>query len=579
LGGVPHCGCNYQAIATAHLYQEGFLSMTDRSTSAAHRAPALIAILVLAGSGRLARADEPTGETPTPDASVEAGSEATPVQPDGGLSSSPDTATSMTAPATAAPAAAGLAPASEPAATASALPAPTAPEVTGPAWFARPRLAMTVGVPSRSFKLRFFGFLAADYMFDTTRSYDDSMGTLLVARTDTYENHHGRSQFSIKSTRLGFGFESPSVGEFSPSAVIESDFAGSQSTPPGTTPAVVGQALPARSSEAVYFASPIFRIRHAYVKIKSPYVDLLLGHTFDVFGWQNYFDPSGVRNQLYSRNPQLRLSREFNVDEAVTFEVAAAAVRPVQRDSGVPDGSAGLRVSFNGWQGIRTPGNERIVANPLTLGVSGIVRQFKLNAFTQPPVQSSNSVLGWGISFDAFLPIIPASNFVDRGNRLALLASFVKGAGIGDLLSLTGGAKFPILFRDQWLNPPLHYEANADNGLVSFDEHGVLHAIEWTAFRVGLQYYLPTTGRWIFSANYTQAYSPNMAALFPDGGAETGDLQYHVADTFRYADAKLTFDVTPVVRVGVAGQYTQTVYVDDDKPHNIRVSANTIYLF
>jgi hypothetical protein len=54
---------------------------------------------------------------------------------------------------------------------------------------------------------------------------------------------------------------------------------------------VVGQALPARSSEAVYFASPIFRIRHAYVKIKSPYVDLLLGHTFDVFGWQNYFDP------------------------------------------------------------------------------------------------------------------------------------------------------------------------------------------------------------------------------------------------------------------------------------------------
>jgi hypothetical protein len=177
----------------------------------------------------------------------------------------------------------------------------------------------------------------------------------------------------------------------------------------------------------------------------------------------------------------------------------------VQRDSGVPDGSGGVRVSFNGWQGIRTPGNERIVAMPLTLGVSGIVRQFKLNAFADPPVQTSNRVMGWGISLDAFLPIIPASNFVDRGNRLALTGSFVKGAGIGDLLSLTGGAKFPILHPDARINPPLHYEANADNGLVSFDTRGVLHAIEWTAFRVGLQYYLPTTGRWIFSATYTQA--------------------------------------------------------------------------
>ena len=238
-----------------------------------------------------------------------------------------------------------------------------------------------------------------------------------------------------------------------------------------------------------------------------------------------------------------------------------------------------MRVSFNGWQGIRTPGNERVVAMPLTLGISGITRQFKLNAFADPPVQTSNSVMGWGISVDAFLPIIPAANFVDRGNRLALMGSFVKGAGIGDLLGVTGGAKFPVLHRDADINPPLYYEANADNGLVSFDELGVLHAIEWTAFRIGLQYYLPTTGRWIFAANYTQAHSPNLGMLFPEGGSETGDEQYYVADTFRYADAKLTFDITPVVRVGVMGQYTQTVYLDEDKPHNIRIVGKTLYLF
>ncbi|HEX7507018.1 MAG TPA: hypothetical protein VF550_09615 [Polyangia bacterium] len=532
--------------------------MKDRSKLGARGAPALIAaVFVLVGGARMADADESAG--PGHDASADAVPEVTPIPP-------PAVAVVPSAPT----------PALSPAGVAPALPASEAApvELSGAAWFARPRLALSVGEASRSFKLRFFGFLEVDYMTDTTRSYDDSMGTSLVSRTDTYENHHGRTQFSLRSTRLGFGFESPTVGEVTPSAVIESDFAGSQASPPGST-------------EAVYFDSPLFRIRHAYVKLKSPYIDLLMGHTFDVFGWQSFFDPSGLRNQLFSRNPQLRVSREFNPEGAVTVELAAAAVRPVQRDSGVPDGSAGLRVSFNGWQGIRTPGNERIQAMPLTLAVSGIVRQFKANAFAPPPTQSSNYATGWGVSFDAFLPIIPATNFVDRGNRLALMASFVKGTGIGDLISATGGAQFPTLRNPAYTSPPPLYEtANIDQGIVSFDTAGVLHTIDWTAFRVGVQYYLPSTGRWIFSANYTQAHSANMAMLFPHGGKET-NLQAHVADTMRYADAKLTFDITPVVRVGVSSQYTQTVYlgdidsplVDKDKPHNIRVSAQTIYLF
>ena len=456
--------------------------------------------------------------------------------------------------------------------SAAAVPGDEPTELSGDAWFARPRLGLTVGEPSRTFKLRFFGFLQVDYLTDTTRSYDDSMATSLVARTDTYENHHGRTQFSLRSTRLGLGFDSPALGEVTPSAVIESDFAGSQASPP-------------ESSESVYFTKPLFRIRHAYIKVKSPYVDLLMGHTFDVFGWQSYFDPSGLRNQLFSRNPQLRVSHEFNPEGSVTVELAAAAVRPVQRDSGVPDGSAGLRVSFNGWQGIRTPGNERIVAMPLTFAVSGIVRQFKAKAFTPPPVQTSNSATGWGLSFDAFLPIIPATNFVDRGNRLALMGSFVKGTGIADLIGSTGGAMFPTLPNPAMTYPPPLYEsANVDQGLVSFDTQGVLHTIDWTAFRIGLQYYLPSTGRWIVSANYTQSHSANMAMLYPRGGAEI-DLQTHVADTGRYVDAKLTFDVTPVVRVGVSSQFTQTVYLprednpDRDKPHNLRVSGQAIYLF
>ena len=148
--------------------------MKDRLTSGTHKASALVAtVLVLAGGARLAQAGEPTDASR--DASVDTPPEAAPI------AAQPAPAAVPTAEPTLA---------SFPAQTTSALPPGATPptEVTGAAWFARPRLALAVGQGSRAFKLRFFGFLEADYMVDTTRSYDDSMGTLLVARTAAHRD-------------------------------------------------------------------------------------------------------------------------------------------------------------------------------------------------------------------------------------------------------------------------------------------------------------------------------------------------------------------------------------------------------
>ena len=128
-------------------------------------------------------------------------------------------------------------------------------------------------------------------------------------------------------------------------------------------------------------------------------------------------------------------------------------------------------------------------------------------------------------------------------------------------------------------NPPPVYDANIDNGLVTFDSSGVLHSIDWQAFRIGLQYYLPPSGRLLFSANYTQSHSGNLARLFPRGGVEI-ELLGAVADTSRYADVNLFWDATPAVRIGLSGQYTQVEYLDrKDKPHNLRGMAQTVYAF
>ena len=106
----------------------------------------------------------------------------------------------------------------------------------------------------------------------------------------------------------------------------------------------------------------------------------------------------------------------------------------------------------------------------------------------------------------------------------------------------------------------------------------MLHSIDWQAVKVGLQYYLPPSGRLIFSANYTEAHSKNMAKLFPKGGAEI-ELLGRVADRSRYGDVNLFWDATPAVRFGISGQYTQVEYLDGNKPHNQRGMALALYAF
>jgi hypothetical protein len=495
----------------------------------------LVALAVLAGVSP-ARA-QPDESAPTPDDT------AAPAAAAGEAPSVPAEPTKRAAPAVERPA---IAP---PGAQAPAGEAPPS------SWFTREPLALKLGQADKQWSLTFYGMVEADYIVDTTRSYDERIGSSLVARSDTYEGRHGRSQFSIRNTRFGLNFQSPTSGAFRPSARIEADFYGPKPTD-STTP------------ERDYFDAPTFRLRHAYLTLESDYVDVLAGQTYNVFGWQNF------------RSTQFRLSHNFGAASGpVTVTLAASAARPAQRDSSVPDGNAGLRLNLNHWRGmITTTAASGSSALPMFLQVSGIVRQYKVDAFTPPPTQTANHATAWGISLDALVPVVPANGADDRGNSLTLTGSFVTGTGIGDLISANGGAAFPTLPNPAQANPPPLYTPNIDGGLVSFDIQGRLQTIDWQAIKVGLQYYLPGSGRVFVTANYTQAHSANMKKLFPKGGAEIELLGY-VADTTQSGEASLYWDATPAVRFGATGVYTQVRYLDGNKPHNLRGMALAQYAF
>ena len=175
-----------------------------------------------------------------------------------------------------------------------------------------------------------YGFAELDAIHDSLQGPNDLMGNAALPRSGTYAAMHDQTTFSVRNPRLGLRVGAPDLGPLHASAVAEMDFFGNQPT----------------VSEAAFFNNPTFRIRHAYFKLETPVVDLTIGQTWELFGWQAYFDPAsvnlqGLPGQIYSRTAQVRVSRQIPFSSDVGLELALAALRPPQRARPIPRSGAG----------------------------------------------------------------------------------------------------------------------------------------------------------------------------------------------------------------------------------------------
>src|SRR6185437_2760719 len=133
--------------------------MIDRQTESrqARKPVALVAIglaLAFAASARPARAQEPAPPAPPAE------------------SPAPTPPAESPAPV---PPTADVPPPVMPTVPAPAIPAPGANPATG-SWFDRPPLTLSIGEGKQKWSVTFYGFVEADYIFDTTRSYNDYIG-------------------------------------------------------------------------------------------------------------------------------------------------------------------------------------------------------------------------------------------------------------------------------------------------------------------------------------------------------------------------------------------------------------------
>jgi hypothetical protein len=410
----------------------------------------------------------------------------------------------------------------------------------------------------------FYGWVELDALWDSTQSFNDTILDQTIARPNTIAGDNPRFQGTVKDSRIGFKVGAPAYGSIKASAQFEADFFGLQ--PPTAT------------QDQTYVYSAI-RLRHYFATLKTPVLDLLVGQTFDLYGWggQGFFPSTpaflGVMGEVFHRNVQLRVSKTLE-SESVAFEIAAAGVRPATRDSGVPDAQAGLKLSLKDWQGASAQGPRPARAAPLALAVSGVGRRLAVTDF-EAITANLQKLWGWGAAADAFIPIIPVSGD-DMSNGLSLTAEYSRGTGVTDLyLTLTGGVLFPALPNPRNVLPAPTYTPNIDQGIVTFDANGIAHTLNWQGWMVNVHYNLPfNKGKTLsLAGTYSEVRSSNALSLTPDQG------QAFVWDHGRYFDGTLWWSITPAFQTCASFQTETQTFGDGVIARNNRAQVGFWFFF
>lgn len=431
-----------------------------------------------------------------------------------------------------------------------------------------------------------YGFLEEDNIYDTTQSLNDLSGNAPISRAGTYAGDNDRTTFSVRNTRIGFRFKAPEYHDIRVGGQAEFDFLGTQlpicyanqPSTSATAPTTGSQC----GTEAAYFTNPTLRARHLNLKVETPVVDLLMGQYWTLFGWHAAYTPGtvelqGIPGELYARTPQVQLSKTFK-SEAVTFELAIAALRPPQRNSATPEGQAGMRLAINDWKGVQTIGSASTSVQPASVAITGDLKNVRLPGYPAPTADNyTQSKMGGGIAVDAFLPLIPGHRG-KMGNSLSFNFEAVKGYGIADQYTgLTGGSVIAAPSgapKGALLNQAPSYAQDIDNGIVTFDANGNLQYVEWHSVLLGLQYYLPgTAGKVFVTTNFSYI------------GSDNNDTFTNVAALSKlrlkefWGDACLFTDVTPSFRLGLEYANFHDVYGDGAIAVNHRGQFSGFFIF
>lgn len=422
-------------------------------------------------------------------------------------------------------------------------------------------------VEKDDWKVDMSGFVETDLFYDSTRSFTETIGNTPVNYPK--DNSRGRTQMSIRNSRLAFNVQAPVVDDWKSRGYFEFDLMGFDPNPPSTGGVT--------NSEGSFFNNPTLRVRHVYLNTEKNGWQFLAGQTWNLFGWQPYYfiptlQVAPIPGMLYGRTAQIRGVKSLDLTESSTLQLALGIMRPPQRDGNLPAVEAGARWALNSWAGAFTGGSTGPhKPQPLSVGVTGTARNFEI---ATDKSMNTASYTGMGAAIDTLIPIIPSRDGKDSSNNLVLGGEFTVGQGYGDQFASWSGNLNNPLSSVNTTNFPnaLDQFNNLDAGIGGF-ENGSFALVNLQTFNVYLQYHLPESWATWVSAGYSQLYSNNIGAM---DISNKGKVAYEKEESYF---ANVSHDCTKQIRVGFEYANVLTTYVDGTAPQDNRFQTSAWFIF
>ncbi len=401
-------------------------------------------------------------------------------------------------------------------------------------------------------KFQIGGFVQSDMIVDSTRTLKESPGNEPIPKAgDTSGNGaNGRTWFSLRNSRFNFTILPPAVDGWKTKGHMEFDLMGS---------------VPSGGTEASFLSNPTMRMRHAYMSAEKDGWNIIVGQTWNLFGWVPYYVPATVSvapvsGIVYQRTPQLTAIKTMALSESNKLDAGLSISRPAQRDNQVPNIDLGLRWSNSGRKsGFASPTGE-LKAEPFSVAISGTARQFVVQPVGGAAGDQSRQI-GSAVAVNTMLPLLSGDE--KQGNSLTVTGEFSTGKGYGDQYpGWTGGLSTKV----SGTGTPT--ALSLDPGIGGLDSGNSFVLVNLKSWNAQMQYHLPSGSNTFITLGATQLQSDNIASI--TGGT------YNEQNTYF---GNVFHDCTKQIRIGVEVSHHTTKYVDGLNGNNNRAQLTAWFRF
>lgn len=410
-------------------------------------------------------------------------------------------------------------------------------------------------------QLKLAGFVELGLTHDSKPSFLESAGSFPIVGPDTPDGSDARTQISLRRSRLGISLFNPKQDTWKPKGFLEIDFAGNR------------ESFSVSGLNDTEITDPSLRIRHLYLSTEYRNLNVLVGQTWSLFGWQPTYRLATVSaapgpGVLSQRTKQLTFVQSWENHEFNRWQAGLSFEQASQKAGGSPNLNFGARYAYKNRRSGFTTASSEVKVEPLSLALSATLRKFATGS-TLSTDKNFEKASGEGFAINTMIPVLAATSDSSKGT-LTWTVEYSRGTGYGGSFSGWSGNLPQFPYSSQ---PPSQQNTYLGKGFGGYDSDGSFHLFRLQSWSSQLQYHWPLEVTLVTTLGASELSASNVAGLGPVPGGFTAYDQV----TMQFIN--FMHDFKPHIRGAIEYARFTTEYVDQSKLTSDRYQANLFYRF